>query len=134
MRRPTLVALVGVGLSCAHGQDAGETEALDHDVDLYWKALHWQDPMAGSVLVDESARIDWLRRHDKLEKTLSITSWEAEIEKIDPGGTTATAAVKITWYQLPSLVEQTEIVEQRWVKRGGKWQVLSEKGGPTPFP
>ena len=42
--------------------------------------------------------------------------------------------VKATWYLLPSIVEETGLVEQQWIYTGGKWLLISEKGGPLPFP
>jgi len=42
--------------------------------------------------------------------------------------------VKATWFLLPSSIEQTDVVEQRWIYKEGHWVVISEKGGPLPFP
>ena len=42
--------------------------------------------------------------------------------------------VKATWFLLPSSIEQTDVVEQRWIYKDGHWEVIAEKGGPLPFP
>ena len=119
---------------CAHLRDAGATEDLDHVVDLYWKAVHWQDAVAGSAFVFPDQRSEWLRSHDKQEKNLNVTSWDVQGEKVDPGNLAGTVLVKVTWYQLPSVIEQTDLAEQRWVHKDGHWLIISEKGGPLPFP
>jgi hypothetical protein len=126
--------LIGLGLGCAHLKDSGQDDDLDHAVDLYWKAAHWRDPIAGSSFVAPDQRSDWLRTRDKLEKDLNITNYEIQGEKIDPGSTTASVIVRLTWYMLPSLVERTELVNQRWIYSSSHWLVSSEKGGPLPFP
>jgi len=121
-------------LGCAHLKDSGQDEDLDHAVDLYWKATHWQDAVAGSAFVAPEQRSEWLHTRDKQEKNLNVTSYEIQGEKIDKGAFSASAIVKVTWFLLPSLVEQTELVQQRWVYLGSHWLVASEKGGPLPFP
>ncbi len=115
-------------------KEADRSEDLDHAVDLYWKAVHWQDALAGSALVAPDARSDWLKTRDKQERNLNVTSYEIQGEKIDRGGDAATVLVKMTWYLLPSLTEQNDLVQQRWVLISGHWLVGSEKGGPLPFP
>jgi hypothetical protein len=126
--------LLGLPLGCAHLKDSGQDEDLDHAVDLYWKATHWQDAIAGSVLVAPEVRSEWLHTRDKQEKNLNVTSYEIQGEKIDKGGFSASVIAKVTWFLLPSLVEQTELVQQRWVYSASHWMVSSEKGGPLPFP
>jgi hypothetical protein len=126
--------LCAAGSGCAHLHDSGQNEDLDHNVDLYWKAVHWQDAVAGSVFVFADERADWLKTHDKEAKNLNLTSWEVHGEKVDKDGKTGTVMVKITWYLLPSLVEKSGLCEQRWVYRDGKWVVISEKDSPLPFP
>ena len=133
-RWPLLLWVGAAALACAHVQDQSAVEELDHDVDLYWKAMHWQDAIAGAAFVTTDQRTEWLRVRDKAEKSLSITSWEIQGEKLDRAGQAATALVKITWFKLPSTVEETDLVEQRWVHVAGHWLAASEKGGPLPFP
>jgi hypothetical protein len=120
--------------ACAHLRQSGANEDLDHAVDLYWKAVHWQDAVAGSAFVYFDQRSDWLRTRDKRSKDLNMTSWDVQGEKVDPSGLTATVLVKATWFLLPSVTEESEVLEQRWVYKEGHWLVLSEKGGPLPFP
>ncbi len=129
----TLEVFLGLPLGCAHLKDSGQEEDLDHAVDLYWKATRWQDAVAGSALVAPEPRSEWLRMRDKQEKNLNVTSYEIQGEKVDKGGFSASVIVKVTWFLLPSLVEQTELVQQRWVYSGNHWMVRSEKGGPLPF-
>jgi hypothetical protein len=129
-----LGSLGGLPLGCAHLKDSGQDEDLDHAVDLYWKATRWQDAVAGSALVAPEPRSEWLRTRDKQEKNLNVTSYEIQGEKIDKGGFSAAVIVKVTWFLLPSLVEQTELVQQRWVYSASHWMASSEKGGPLPFP
>ncbi len=132
--RLALGFVLGAPLGCAHLKDSGQDDELDHAVDLYWKATPWQDAIAGSAFVAPEQRSEWLHTRDKQEKNLNITSYEIQGEKIDRGSFSASAIVKVTWFMLPSLVEQTELVRQRWVYVGGHWLVASEKGGPLPFP
>ena len=130
--RVVTAALVLQG--CAHVHDGGQTEDLDHAVDLYWKAVRWQDAVAGSAFVDAVERTNWLTQRDKQTKDLNLTSFEVQREKVDKDGAAATVFLKATWFQLPSLVEKTGLVEQRWVWVGAQWLVVSEQGGPLPFP
>ena len=132
--RLTLAGVLVAAASCSHLKDSGQDEELDHTVDLYWKAAHWQDAIAGSALVAPGPRSEWLRTRDTQEKNLNVTSYEIQGEKMDPGGYSASVIVKVTWFLLPSIVEQTGLVQQRWVYSGGHWMVASEKGGPLPFP
>ena len=119
-------------LGCAHLKEKDEAEELDHGVDLYWKAVHWQDPVAGSAFVIFDARR--LAAHSRQEeKDLNVTSYEVQGQRIEKDHQRATILVKGTWYQLPSLVEKTDIIEQRWTRVEGHWLVVSEKG-PLPFP
>jgi hypothetical protein len=135
IRKQALGLVVLFGLSaCTHLQKAGTNEDLDHAVDLYWKAVHWQDAVAGAAVVYSDQRVEWLRTRDKRSRDLNVTSWDVQGEKVDPGERTATVLVKATWFLLPSSIEQTDLVEQRWIYKEGHWEIISEKGGPLPFP
>ncbi len=120
--------------ACAAVRQAGDADDLDHVVDLYWRAAHWKDAVAGSAFVYFDQRSEWLKVREKRAKDLDITSNEVEGEKIDKDQKAGTVLVKVTWYLLPSIVEQTEIVEQRWISDHGHWLLMSEKNGPLPFP
>ena len=81
-----LSLLLGLPLGCAHLKDSGQDEDLDHAVDLYWKATHWQDAIAGSVLVAPEVRSEWLHTRDKQEKRPQRHELGIQGEKIDKGG------------------------------------------------
>ena len=115
-------------MACSHLQGSGSPDELDHTLDLYWKAFRWQDPVAGSSFVLPSARGTWLRRRDAEAKDLTVTSFEVQGERVDPDGQTARTYIKVTWFKLPSTVEQSDLVEQRWIYDRGNWQVTAEKG------
>jgi hypothetical protein len=132
--RALAIAALFVFAGCAHLQPGGSTEDLDHTVDLYWKAVHVKDAVAAASFVYFDQRADWLRVRNKREKDLDVTSFDVQGEHMEPNGLAATVLMKATWYLLPSVTEETDVVEQRWVVKDGHWLLVSEKGGPLPFP
>jgi hypothetical protein len=124
------------GLGCAHIRGGGDQDDAEHQQELYCKALHWKDYDAGSLLLFVDQRADWRRARDKLhdERDLSVTACDLREMRLNATKDAAQAFVKISWYRLPESVEKTEEAEERWIYRGGKWQLFEEHGGPMGKP
>ena len=133
MRRsaPLLLLAAITQLACAHVR-TGSKDELDHQVDLYFKALRWKDFHAAAALVSTERRAQWRRARiaHKDEQDLSVTSFDIEEERLSPETGGGHAFVKVTWVRLPSVVERTDEVEQRWEYREHAWLLVSEEGGP----
>lgn len=65
------------------------------------------------------------------EKNLFVTDFQLEDAKVRPDGT-AEVVSKISWYRLPSNVEQSAAVTSVFVWREGKWWLESQDDGPFP--
>jgi hypothetical protein len=139
VNRIPIAFLLGALLSsfgCAHIRGGGDQDDAEHQLELYCKALHWKDLDAGSLLLFVDQRSNWRRERDRLhdDRDLAVTACDLREMKLNPSRTAAQAFVKISWYRLPESVEKTEEIEQRWVYRGGKWQLFEEHGGPMGKP
>jgi hypothetical protein len=121
-------------LGCAHARShGGDQDDAEKQVELYCKALHWKDFDAASLLLLADERSDWRRARDRLhdERDLSVTACDLREMRLNAAKDTGQAFVKVSWYRLPESVEKTEEIEQRWIYRGGKWQLFEEHGGPV---
>ncbi len=130
---PLLLLLAGcTGLSSS--VRTGDTDELNHQVELYERALHWKDEVAAAAFWAPEKRAAWRRgtieRRD--ERDLSITSFDIEEVRLDKAG--GRAFVKVSWVRLPSLTEKEDLVEERWERRDGAWLIVDEIGGPDGRP
>ncbi|MHB1845526.1 MAG: hypothetical protein ACYCWW_11915 [Deltaproteobacteria bacterium] len=130
--RPLLLLLALV--SCANVPRTGDPEALGHQAELYFKAIRWKDFVAAAAFLPPDKRAEWrretIRRHD--ERDLSITAYDVEETRLTKSG--GRTFVKVSWVRLPSISEQTDLVELRWRYVEGAWQLTDEIGGPIGRP
>lgn len=128
-----LLALVG----CSTGA-ARSTEALALAARDYHDALLYGDFQVIATYLTPAARADFLARAYGMEKRLSVLEFTPIGTDLHPDGDRARMVTRLSWYELPSTVVQTENVFLFWKRVGqgigseGRWMIERIEGGPLP--
>jgi len=126
------VALFGVG-GCA-GTQKSDRALLPQAVELFHHDLRWKYFQSMVQKVDprfSGDLLDWL---EKNKDELNVVGWEVYRLEPLPESDQMRAAVRISYFQIPSTVLKEEIVKQIWKDEGGRWILISQKGGPFAIP
>lgn len=67
------------------------------------------------------------------EKNLSVTEIELLSMTMSADGDRAETLSRLSYYELPSTVVETETVRVHWVYRDGDWRIEGVDGGPLPL-
>ncbi len=139
----TLLLVVAMAVAavsgCAHGPTgrAARSSALLQTAQTFSEALRWQRyRTCGRLVAPEIIDSFQARIVDEAE-TLQITDGEVLAVDWPEDSEAATVRVRFRWTQLPSIVERTVTVEQRWEDRTNRGWTLAKMETPghpnTPF-
>ncbi len=115
---------------------------LRGQVDRFHHDLRWKYNNTVVKRVNPEFAEDFLDVLEDLNKDLKITDWdvrrvkivEEKNEKTGEKKRVARLKVHLTYYLMPSTVLHDENVKQVWEEQGGRWFLISMKGGPLTFP
>jgi hypothetical protein len=99
------------------------------------EALRWQRHPDAASHVPAGERRAFLDERESLEDELRIADYEVSRLDLEAGGARARVQIKFTWHLQSQGTVYTTVVEQRWRRRGDRWQVVGERqvrGEPMP--
>jgi hypothetical protein len=129
------VALAGAGLAlaCAAAREQSPSD-LKTVANLFQRNVRWQYSDLAAAVVRADCRKAFLDLIEDAKDDVHITNYELRSITPQPGTTRATVRIQMSFYRLPSTVIQNEIVEQVWEEKEHNWTLVSQTGGPFPFP
>ena len=132
----TAVAAVG---GCSHVPTgrAARSSALLQTAQSFSEAMRWQRYNMCGRLVAPEINASFQAQIVDVAETLMITDGEVVAVDWPEDSEAATVRVRFRWTQLPSIVERTVTVEQRWEDRTNRGWTLAKMETPghsdTPF-
>ena len=125
MRHRSALALALVAVSgCALWPSAERSkEAIEHSAEQFGDNFQWQRWPQAAQQVHPDDRAAFLAFGSQLGDRLRITSFEIATIEVDESGDAASATVLFQLYRPPSIVEQTLVDRQQWVRERGNWFV-----------
>ena len=140
----TILALVFI-LGCGTARDIvqkDDRESFQYSTDRYYKLIQWKYYEKAAQFVDpESARAyeNFVFRN---QKDLNVTAYqiqdvtyigpgaligdESRDESYDGDSERAVLRVYFTYFKYPSVVEESVMIEDTWIKIGKLWYVTSD--------
>jgi hypothetical protein len=127
---PLLLLLTSA--ACAHLRSGGDIEALKPTIEGFHRALRWKDFRAASdrLVPERRAAFTKARLKNDDDRDLFVTDFQLEDAQVASDRLSATVVSKLTWYRLPSSVEQRAVITTVLVWRDDAWQVESQDDGP----
>lgn len=132
-----VVMLGAAGCANAPTTRASRSSALLHSAQNFSEGMRWQRYRLCGRLVAEEITASFQQQIVDVGTDLRVT--EGQILSVDwpEDSEAATVRVRYRWVRLPSIVEQTVTVEQRWEDRTNRGWTLarmeSGTGQNTPF-
>ena len=141
----TLLVMVASGVvfvgaaGCSHAPTtrAARSSALLQSAQTFSDAMRWQRYRTCGRLVAEEITDSFQERIVDIGDELHVT--DGQIVSVDwpEDSEAATVRVRFRWVRLPSIIEQTVTVEQRWEDRTNRGWTLAKMESPagqgTPF-
>lgn len=140
----TIFALVLV-LGCGAARDIvqkDDRESFQYSTDRYYKLIQWKYYEKAAQFVDPESARDYENFVFRNQKDLNITAYQIkDVTYIEPGaligdesrdenfdGDSERAVLRVyfTYFKYPSIVEESVMVEDTWIKIGKLWYVTSD--------
>lgn len=115
--------------ACAHAPARGSLEALRPAAETFHQRVRWRDFRGASELVVPEKRGRFLKVAGN-ERDLTVTDYQLEDAQLSADGQKATVVSRLSWVRLPSVSEQTDVVESVFVFRDGAWFLDAQDVGP----
>ncbi len=148
MRKPfffyvlTLMLVLGCGTAKDLMQQ-DDRESFQYSSDRYYKLIQWKYYEKAAQFVDPESAREYESFVFRNQKDLNITAYQIkDVTFIDPGvldesegasksnndGNTDRATIRVyfTYFKYPSVVEESVMVEDTWIKIGKLWYVSSD--------
>ncbi len=110
--------------SCySRGKFGTDTKIFNETTQDYYKYLKWKYYDRAKVFVDIEDRAEYEDFIFRAEKNLHITNYEVREIIFNEDDDESDLKIIITYYKYPSISEKTEIIYEKWVKRGNNWYV-----------
>ncbi|NMB77073.1 MAG: hypothetical protein GYA21_18335 [Myxococcales bacterium] len=119
------------GCAAAHEQTPSDLRSV---VNLFHRNVRWQYSDLAAAVVRPDCRKAFLDLIEDAKDDLHITNYELRSVTPQPGTPRASVRIHMSFYRLPSTVIQNETVEQVWEQQERNWILVSQTGGPFPFP
>lgn len=121
-----------------------DRESFQYSTDRYYKLIQWKYYEKAAQFVDPESAREYENFVFRNQKDLNITAYQIkDITFIDPGvldesetdsqsskndGNTDRAIIRVyfTYFKYPSVVEESVMVEDTWIKIGKLWYVTSD--------
>lgn len=138
-----LVILVGCGTAKDLMQE-DDRESFQYSTDRYYKLIQWKYYEKAAQFVDPESAREYENFVFRNQKDLNITAYQIKDvtfiepgvlvgDEIDPGsdqksGDSDRALIRVyfTYFKYPSIVEQSVMIEDTWIKIGKLWYVTSD--------
>jgi hypothetical protein len=119
-----LIFLILAISSCySRGKFGSDTQIFNETTKNYYKFLMWKYYDRAKNFIDLEDRQPYEEFVLKAEKDLNITGYEMRELIYNEEGNECDIKLVITYYKYPSVSEKTEVLYEKWVKRGSNWFV-----------
>lgn len=123
-KRYLLILFFFVLSSCfSRGKFGSDTQILNDTTKNYYKYLKWKYYDRAKNFIDLEDRYLYEEFVLKAENNLNITGYEMREAIYNEDGNECEIKLVITYYKYPSVSEKTDIIYEKWVKRGNNWFV-----------
>lgn len=97
-------------------------------------ALQYGDFQLVAAYLEPEHRTDFLARAYGVEKKLEVMEFTPVGLDVDQAAENGRMVTRISWFELPSTIVQTENVLIDWRRGKAGWQIRRIVGGPLPVP
>lgn len=125
-----LVLAILLGSCYSRGKFGSDTQIFNDTTKNYYRYLMWKYYDRAKTFIDFEDRHLYEEFVFKAEKDLNITSYEMREFIFNEPGDECEVKLVITYYKYPSVSENTEILYEKWVKRGTNWFVKPDFSHP----
>ncbi|GEM_PF-1069663 len=120
--------------ACAGHQKTASAKELRDTSESFARRLRWGDFKGMAQFIVPEQRLSYVKgildRGD--DETLKILDFELEHVQYLPDRQ-AIVLARVSWYRLPSVTAQSEVVSLVFEDRDGQWLVCAVENGPLPF-
>ena len=129
--RTAMLWVVLASASCATVSKP-DLDELKPAVEAFHQRLRWKDFRGGADLIVPERRDSFLKARARLkdDKDLYITDFQLEDARTSPDQSVARTVARLSWYRLPSTIEESAVVTNVFAWREGAWLLESQDSGP----
>lgn len=134
MKRLGLLCLALSSISFTAGCAAHDRQSLQEAVFEYSHGVRWNRPGYVTRYLAAKSRQEYLIQRERLSD-LRVTGCRVASVKVR-SGERATVVLNVDWFRLTQGRVFRTLVEQRWARKGRRWQVVSQawlRGAPLPI-
>lgn len=140
-----LILTLTLALGCGTARDIvqkDDRESFQYSTDRYYKLIQWKYYEKAAQFVDPASARDYENFVFRNQKDLNITAYQIkDVTMIEPGaligdesqsenfdGDSERALIRVyfTYFKYPSVVEESVMIEDTWIKIGKLWYVTSD--------